>query len=96
MAKMLGTAAWDGLFCRCCNDRRSNHQQRSRERSSWRRVEAAQADPWLPRAGEVRPPRFLPMEADDAQFGYWSTVQDLDYYLNEQARPYLADAVEES
>ncbi|MFC8531909.1 hypothetical protein [Nocardia sp. NPDC057227] len=37
MARMLGKAAWDGLFCHCCNDRRSNHHQRQREEQEWRR-----------------------------------------------------------
>lgn len=66
---------------------------RASQTRDWQRLERAQLAPWLPLEGEVRPPRFLPMEPDDVQYGYWSVVLDLDWYLNEQARPYLSSAL---
>ncbi|MEV0357133.1 hypothetical protein AB0H71_13830 [Nocardia sp. NPDC050697] len=45
MARMLGAAAWDGLFCHCCDPRRSHHHQRQREAQEWRREIETQLRP---------------------------------------------------
>lgn len=44
MPRMMGAAAYDGLFCHCCNQSRAHHHQRQRERQQWRRTEWQQAD----------------------------------------------------
>lgn len=45
MARMMGAAAWDGLYCYCCNDRRSNHHQRQREKRELLRWRDEYEDP---------------------------------------------------
>lgn len=57
MARMLGKAAWDGIYCSCCNDRRTNHHQRQREKHVTQK--------WLDEY-EERAPLPCPLYADQS------------------------------
>lgn len=85
MPRMMGAAAYDGLFCHCCNQSRAHHHQRQRERQQWRRTEWQQADPrgYWDDAG-CEPAYYL---ADDSlwiEFGGWySAFQDGELPMTE-------------
>lgn len=71
-----------GRDCPCCSQWAPT---RASEKRTWHRREANQVDPWSPWPRSTS--RFA--EDETLQFGYWSVVMDDDYYLNDQARPYL-------